>query len=577
MFDVLGIAMMGVIAGIIASNLQASGTFSFMGLTLPSISNEGLLWIITGVLGLFLVKSVVAILLNRGTTQFLANVETERATNIAAYLFGGDLTAISRYDAGEVTWAAMGSVNVAFTRLLTNFATIISEGTLLILIVGTFFLVDPVASFFVLIYFSVLIAIMLITIERSLKKAGADGAEGNMTSVNVLNDILGAFREISIFNAREYFLSRFRAARHRAARSVATELFLQSLPRYIVETALLLGVVIFVALQLFSGNLEASLVTIGVFLTGGLRIIGSLLPLQNAVAVSRIQVEQSSMAQKLLRLRQDAIRDQREVVPESFETSAKQKFADAALEIELRHVSFRYPDATQNALSDVNITIKPGQHVAVIGPSGAGKTTLIDLVLGLLEPSAGKVLISGKNVQDLERFAPGIVAYVPQKPGVISGTIAENVALGVDPTDIDHQLVHQAIAAAHLTEYVASLPEGINTSVRNQADSLSGGQVQRLGLARALYRKPKLLVLDEATSALDATSEAFITETLASLGREVTVIIIAHRLSTVQHADVVFVVDDGCITASGSFAQLRQTVPMVAEYVRLMSFDDPNA
>jgi ABC-type multidrug transport system fused ATPase/permease subunit len=166
---------------------------------------------------------------------------------------------------------------------------------------------------------------------------------------------------------------------------------------------------------------------------------------------------------------------------------------------------------------------------------------------------------------------------VPQSPGIVTGSIAENVALGTKLEDIDEVRVRQALEAANLTEYVDSLPEGIHSSVGNQSDALSGGQIQRLGLARALYGKPRLVVLDEATSALDASSEAFISSSLKNLGEDVTVIIIAHRLSTVQHSDVVYVVEDGGITASGSFMHLRKTVPMVAEYVKLMSFEEePN-
>jgi ATP-binding cassette subfamily C protein len=160
---------------------------------------------------------------------------------------------------------------------------------------------------------------------------------------------------------------------------------------------------------------------------------------------------------------------------------------------------------------------------------------------------------------------------------MVSGTIAENVAIGTPLEEIDIERVTEALRSAHLSEFVDSLPDGIFTPVGSQGNSLSGGQIQRLGLARALYVKPKLIILDEATSALDASAEAFISQSLKELGKDVTVIVIAHRLSTVQHSDVVFVVDGGEIVASGSFSRLRKTVPMVAEYVRLMSFGEADS
>lgn len=216
----------------------------------------------------------------------------------------------------------------------------------------------------------------------------------------------------------------------------------------------------------------------------------------------------------------------------------------------------------------------PGQNVAIIGPSGAGKTTLVDLILGLLTPQVGSVMVNDVSPAVLLDKMPGIISYVPQKPGLVAGTIAQNIALGLEEHQIDYELVREALERAHLSEFVDSLPEGVHTSVGKQADALSGGQIQRLGLARALYEKPRLIVLDEATSALDAGAEAIISNTLNSFAGDVTVIVIAHRLSTVQHSDVVYLMEDGHVTASGSFAELRKTVPMVAEYVKLMSFDE---
>jgi ATP-binding cassette subfamily C protein len=169
---------------------------------------------------------------------------------------------------------------------------------------------------------------------------------------------------------------------------------------------------------------------------------------------------------------------------------------------------------------------------------------------------------------------PGRISYVPQRPGLVSGTIAENVALGLDLGEIDHERVRKALEQAHLWEFIQTLPEGVHTSIGKQADALSGGQIQRLGLARALYVNPGIVVLDEATSALDAGAEALVSQTLESLGSDVTVIVIAHRLSTVQHSDCVYVLESGRLMASGKFAELRKNVPMVAEYVELMSFDD---
>jgi ATP-binding cassette subfamily C protein len=247
---------------------------------------------------------------------------------------------------------------------------------------------------------------------------------------------------------------------------------------------------------------------------------------------------------------------------------------NGGLDVVVKDVEFSYAGNVEATLRDIDLSIGGGQHVAIIGPSGAGKTTLVDLLLGLVIPDSGVVTIGGVEPTQLRMAFPGLISYVPQKPGLVSGTIAENIALGVPTDQIDLARVQEAVDAAYLGEFVESLPEGVNTSVGKQADALSGGQIQRLGLARALYTRPRLLILDEATSALDAGSEAFVSASLAKLDKDVTVLVIAHRLSTVQHSDAVHVVENGRITASGKFSILRKTVPMVAEYVKLMSFDE---
>lgn len=574
LLDVLGIILIGLLTGIAASNLEKSKPVFILGVELPKVSSQTILLLVLIVLLVFILKAIISIWLGKSIASFLARIESEKSKEISTYIFSGDLTNLHRFTKGEIIWATMGSTTIAFSGLLTSLSTFISEGALLILVAITFFVIDPVASIFVFAYFLCIVIIIQFAIGNALKKAGIDSAEGSTESVTAIDDTINAFREIIIFNKEQHFISRFSRSRTKMATSLSAITFLSGMPRYVVETALMLGVVLFVGFQFATDQLSTGLITVGVFLTGGVRIMASLLPLQNAVAGVKIQTEQSKSAHDFLYKAKSSDSAQRFEEKADNNPNQTSSYVNTKMDVLMKDLSYRYPDSTLDAVKDINIKISSGQHVAFIGPSGAGKTTIVDIILGLLEPTSGLLKVGGIVENHRALIENGLVAYVPQRPGIVTGTIAENVALGVDRALIDPQKVKDALSSAHLLDFVNSLPEGIYSSVGSQAESLSGGQVQRLGLARALYFRPKLLVLDEATSALDASSEAFISESLRELGKDVTVIVIAHRLSTVQHADNVFVVDKGQIVASGTFSYLRKHVPMVSEYVKLMSFEE---
>lgn len=574
LLDVAGIVLIGIVAGIGASQLDEGGApLTLLGFTIPVLAPGGVLLLVVLVLVVFLVKALLAISLSRGITMLIARIESRNADIIAEFILRGSLDSARRHSKAELQWAITGSVTYAFTGLVANVATLITEGLLLVFIAGAFFVVNPIAALVVLAYFGLIVLVIQVVIGRSLKRAGQDAYTGTVDTMNSISDTLDTFREISVLAKQQVFLEDISTSRTKIARSAGMVTFLSGMPRYVIETALILGVVIFVGQLFLAGQLASGIVTVGVFLTGGVRIIGSLLPVQNAFANIKNNAEQAALAQRILREAgaPDVPPLDRTRKPEIVHSEVLPR---GGMTVELTDVTFPYPGDETDTIRGVSLDIAAGQHVAIIGPSGAGKTTLVDLVLGLVTPSGGAITIGGESPRRLRELAPGAVGYVPQKPGLVSGSIATNIALGVRPELIDYDRVAEVVEAAYLTDFIASLPEGVHSSVGAQVNSLSGGQIQRLGVARALYPRPKLLILDEATSGLDAGSEAFVSESLAKLGTEVTVIIIAHRLSTVQHSDVVFVVEDGKVTHSGTFSALRTSVPMVAEYVKLMSFDE---
>ena len=230
-------------------------------------------------------------------------------------------------------------------------------------------------------------------------------------------------------------------------------------------------------------------------------------------------------------------------------------------DIELNRVSFRFPDSEEDVLSELSFEIETGERVAIVGASGSGKSTLCDIFLGLLEPTTGKIEIGSQIAEKWIRGNIGSISYLPQDVTLIGGTVIDNICIGLSDFEIDQERVADTILQAQLAEFVKSLPDGIHTDLGKNGIKISGGQKQRIGIARALYSKPSILILDEATSALDAETENGIMSVLESLGDTVTLIFIAHRLSSIRNFKRVLYFEGGKLLADGSFEEVRAKIP----------------
>jgi len=240
--------------------------------------------------------------------------------------------------------------------------------------------------------------------------------------------------------------------------------------------------------------------------------------------------------------------------------------------IEFHNINFKYQDGKFETISNVFLTIPAKKVTAFAGVSGSGKTTFIDLLLGIYSPSTGEIIFYENEVNVQANRVYG-VAYVPQDPFIIDGTLAENIAIGVPSELIDEAAIDFAIKSSGLKSVVDSLTEGLDTNLGGLASRLSGGEKQRIAIARALYVKPKLLIIDEGTSALDGLTEQYITDSIFAMTNDMTIVLIAHRLSSIKNADVIYYMDKGLIKGSGSFDELRSKLPAFAEQVRLMSLN----
>ncbi len=569
-FDLLGILAIGFLATSIALFVtlgsSANRVIEFAGLTLPAITAQTLPGVAIGILLLFVIKAVVSILLTRALAVFLAKIEARAARQVASTAFGQGLSDARKYSREEIYFAVQAGSPAAFNNVLNSTGTIFAEGLLFVLVIGAFFTVDPLSALGAIVYFGGIALVIQFFLGRLMHAAGTKNAEATVQGNSVIGDLSEVLREATILQKKDFFFDRLYQARIKAASSSASLFVLNGMPRYIVETALIIAVAIFVLVQSATGDLVSAAGIVGVFLSGGLRLTASLLPLQSALLTIKQTIPQANKALDLL-----AGSDLDSSTGKLEANLSSQK--SGPMSIEVKNVSFSYPGATGNSLNEISFSVNAGQQVALIGPSGAGKSTVADLITGLLEPTSGKVSLDQINPKGIIRNSPGRIAYVPQKPGIVSGTILENIALGVPIGEVNQDLLKQAIQDSQLSSVINQLPDGVNTDLGKRRDELSGGQFQRIGLARALYTQPGLLVMDEATSALDADSENEINKALDAMRGKVTVILIAHRLNTVQRSDRVFLMELGKITGSGTFSELLQKSETVQGLAKLMAIE----
>ena len=561
LLDIAGIFLIGLLLAK-ATNQLTNNSYSNETLDLvSSISGDlSLIQIASFALVLFISKSIFASLLMKYMTVRFAKSEGKIATSVYLHILHSPISKVSKISKAEIVYGLTYSAGFAVTQTLTVMVIIFSELFLLVFISAVFALVDLQLTLYIILYFAIIGALIYRTIGSQFEKAGKKYASSAVDSSTTVEDSIATFREIFALEKQNDFELKFAEARYVLAKSTASINFLSGLPRYIVESALMVGAIGLAAFTLRSSDPAAAAGTLGIFLTGGLRIMASMLPLQNSLGTLK---QMTAQADSFLNLAQ--------AFPNSLDSSQSRIDNNSVnmdlepIAVELDSVSFVYEDADLAAVKNVSISISRGSTVAFIGQSGSGKSTLADLIAGLLAPTSGTIVLTNNDSRN--------IGYVPQSPGIVSGTISQNITLDINNKSCDQERLQNALALSHLQELIETLENGVDTELGAQSDGLSGGQLQRIGLARAIYANPGLLVLDEATSALDAETEAAVSDSLRTLHGKCTTIVIAHRLTTVQNVDTVFVFDKGEIVASGKFNDLVATNDIVARFVELSNLE----
>jgi ABC-type multidrug transport system fused ATPase/permease subunit len=359
---------------------------------------------------------------------------------------------------------------------------------------------------------------------------------------------IGGAKDIKIRGSEPNFIEHYRTHSDLVARMMANHLVLQQVPRLWLELAALMAICLLTVVMIWEGRDSSTLVpSLGLFAAAAFR----LLPSGNRLTQAYYSLQFSQSAVQLIH------DDMALPTPPPAPGSASVlPFRES---VTLEDVVFRFPNSRTPALDRINLTIPYGKSVGIVGGSGAGKSTAVDILLGLLEPTSGNVRVDGVDIRTDLRGWQNLVGYVPQTIYLCDDSLRENVAFGVPPEKIDEEAVDRAIRAARLDEFVAGLPEGLATVIGERGVRLSGGQRQRIGIARALYHDPRVLVLDEATSALDSGTESEVMAAVNALQGAKTIVIVAHRLSTLEQCDLLYRLEHGRLVQSGSFAEVVGT------------------
>ena len=494
-----------------------------------------------GLVIIFILKSLYVFFLIYIKNRFTLNRQIEMSRMLfQSYIYKPYEYFFSKNTA-ELQRNVNGLVGAVIQGVLMNGLQMLTELMVVVFILVLLLIVDPISTLSIGVVLGGVGGLYYLLLKRKLDEAAKRQNIHATNMIKAVREGLGSIKDVKILGREESFLSAYAKSGRESAKTTAFNNLVSNAPRLLIETIAISGLVIIVVINaLRNPDMNASLPMLALFGMAAIRIMPSM---------NRIIGYMTNIRFNTTHLNQiyDDLKAAETLVAEAHEDKGKINFGKS---IEIRDLTYKYPGTDTEIFKNARLTIKKGQTIGVVGSSGAGKTTLIDILLGLLSPTKGEVLVDGININTNIRGFRQNVGYVPQDIFIIDGTVSANVAFGVPEGKVDQDRVWASLETANLKDYVESLDDKLGTNVGESGMRLSGGQRQRLGIARALYNDPDILVFDEATSSLDNESEKIISDAITALGHTKTMVIIAHRLNTLEKCDVIYEVRDGEIRSS---------------------------
>ena len=513
---------------------------------------------------LLIFKTLASLYFTRRSLYFLSRRSAQLSSILISKLLGQSLLKIQERSMQQTIYSLTNGVSTITVGVLGTLVYLISDVSLLIILSIGLFVVDTTIAISTLFIFTIIGVLLYKIMHIRVRQLGRRQAELSIDSSEKLVEVLSSYRELVVRNRRYFYSNQFGKIRLELSNIMAENTFRQNISKYVMEMTIVFGAFIVSAIQFSTNTAPHAIAVLAIFLAASTRIGPAVLRVQSGLLAIKASIGTATPTLEMI----ESLGSEESI--EKVSDAIQTEHPGFKAEIELENVTFSYPGKSDPAVSNVNLIIKPGSVVAIVGPSGAGKTTLVDLILGVLSPDSGKILVSGMPPLEAVHEWPGALSYVPQDVVITNSTISGNVTMGYPEEENHKLLIEKALEIAQLKDFTSSLKDGIETKVGDRGTSISGGQRQRLGIARAMFTLPNLLILDEATSALDGETEANISESIQALKGHVTVVMIAHRLSTVRDVDTVIYMENGKVTSTGTFEEVRSQIPNFDRQAKLM-------
>jgi ABC-type bacteriocin/lantibiotic exporter with double-glycine peptidase domain len=566
LLDLVGVAIIGIIGSLAVSGLQsippAGRVYSILQfLNIDELSLQAQTVTLGFIATFFLIlRTATSILVTRRTLRFLSIRAALLTGTLSKNLLSQDIIGINSKTTQETLYTLTRGADSIALGIIGTLITAISDLSLLLFMIASLVMVDPIVALISILVFSAAGFGLYYFLQVKAKNLGNQITQQSISVNEQISEFRNAFREIYTKHREDFYASSITNKRKVLASANAELSFLPSISKYLLEGIMTLGVLLIAALQFVTHDARHAVGTLTLFLAAASRIAPAIMRLQQGALQIRSSQVSAEMALELLNKK----------IMTQTSTERKESQRGNGDVIHISNLTFTYPGKNSPAVNNVSLKIREGDFVAIVGPSGSGKSTLMDLLLGVINPTFGSVLLNNESPQTEIRLNPDTVGYVPQDVFLSNSTLRENLEFGFKSGTFQDNELYEVLDTVQLGAFARNLPGGIDANLGEGGSGISGGQRQRLGLARALLTKPQILFLDEATSALDAKTERDISESISKLKGKLTIVAIAHRLSTVQAADKIYYLKNGKVLNSGTFEEIRRSIPEFDEQASIM-------